>query len=172
MKKIVLLFLFLGSHLYSQFIKEQYVSNSSISIFAEDNNGLFWVSIGNEGLSKFNETSNKFESNNRITEEFGHINDVFVDSKGITWFINSGVVKYVSDKVWTRYTTSDGLISNIIYSIKEDKNGNMWFGTVLGISKFDKNTKWTNYQLKQPLWHINSITVDRKIINGLQHMTV
>jgi hypothetical protein len=47
----------------------------------------------------------------------------------------------------TNYTTSDGLVDGIIYSIVEDQNNDFWFGTwsneegVSGLAKFD-GTNW------------------------------
>jgi len=37
----------------------------------------------------------------------------------------------------TRYTTDNGLPSNHIYQVEQDKEGFMWFGTTMGIVKFD-----------------------------------
>ena len=51
-------------------------------------------------------------------------------------------------QVWTNYTSTDGLIDGIIYSIVEDQNNDFWFGTwsnpegVNGLAKYD-GTNWT-----------------------------
>jgi len=39
---------------------------------------------------------------------------------------------------------SDGLAGNIIYSIAQEPNGVMWFGTSGGVSRYDGKT-WHNY---------------------------
>ncbi len=41
---------------------------------------------------------------------------------------------------WTNYTTKDGLAGNIVYSIAQDTNGGLWFGTNAGLSYFDGRT--------------------------------
>jgi ligand-binding sensor domain-containing protein/class 3 adenylate cyclase len=62
----------------------------------------------------------------------------FADSKGNLWFgtFVGGLNKY-NGKVFIRYTKANGLISNEINNITEDKQGNIWIATSKGISKFD-----------------------------------
>ncbi|MFC1537410.1 two-component regulator propeller domain-containing protein, partial [Gemmatimonadota bacterium] len=52
----------------------------------------------------------------------------------------NGVTSYV----WTTYTSTDGLVNNTISSIAIDFEGNKWFGTGGGVSKFD-GTNWSSY---------------------------
>lgn len=35
------------------------------------------------------------------------------------------------------YTTNDGLLSSTIYTLLQDKDGFIWFGTDVGVSRFD-----------------------------------
>ena len=69
----------------------------------------------------------------------------FEDAKGSLWFgtLSKGVARY-DGKTLTYLTTKEGLPSNRITSIIEDKAGNMWFGTGEGISKYD-GQRFTNY---------------------------
>jgi ligand-binding sensor domain-containing protein len=54
-------------------------------------------------------------------------------------------------KLWETYTTSDGLADNSVWSLFEDKDGNIWIGTYYnGVSKFDGNS-WTNYNTSDGL---------------------
>lgn len=57
------------------------------------------------------------------------------DRNKVLWFGTvSGLYKY-DDESWTRYSTDDGLVSNVIQSIFRDKNnGIFWFSTPNGIS--------------------------------------
>lgn len=68
----------------------------------------------------------------------------FQDSKGNMWFgtgfngafmLPKGADKFIS------YSASSGLASDIVYSIAEDRFGNIWFGTKEGATRFDPNTK-------------------------------
>ncbi|MFH2142834.1 MAG: two-component regulator propeller domain-containing protein [Bacteroidota bacterium] len=45
---------------------------------------------------------------------------------------------------WTNYTTNDGLADNCVKAICEDNSGNIWFGTLNGVSKYD-GSDWTTY---------------------------
>lgn len=51
-----------------------------------------------------------------------------------TW---GGGVSHFDGKTWHNYTTKDGLAGNIVYSVAQDENGGMWFGTNAGLSHFD-----------------------------------
>ena len=58
---------------------------------------------------------------------------------------SGGVLRWdILGNDYQKYTTSDGLISNIVYAIAVDGAGNIWFGTNSGVSKFDGN-HWTTY---------------------------
>lgn len=46
-------------------------------------------------------------------------------------------------QTFTNYTTVDGLPSNNVLCLDQDTAGNMWFGTQLGIAKFDGVSTWT-----------------------------
>ena len=46
---------------------------------------------------------------------------------------------------WENYTTSNGLAGNQVNAITADSEGNLWFGTDNGVSKFD-GTNFTNYR--------------------------
>ena len=58
----------------------------------------------------------------------------FVDSKGNLWVGSNdeGLVK-ISGKTYTLFTMADGLPSNSVRDITEDKNGNIWIGTSSGV---------------------------------------
>lgn len=58
-----------------------------------------------------------------------------------TW--GGGVGRY-DGKAWRNYTVKDGLAGNIVYSVLEDNDGVMWFGTNRGLSRFDGNS-WFTY---------------------------
>jgi ligand-binding sensor domain-containing protein len=55
-----------------------------------------------------------------------------------TW--GGGVARF-DGKQWKNLTTADGLAGNIVYSIAQDGQGGMWFGTDNGVSRF-MNGNW------------------------------
>ncbi len=77
-----------------------------------------------------------------------------------TW--GGGVGRYDGER-WTNYTTRDGLAGNIVYSIAQEKNGVLWFGTNHGVSRYDGKT-WLTYDRSNGLLENNvyaiSITPD------------
>ena len=60
------------------------------------------------------------------------------DRAGNIWFSTSGEGVYRYDgKLFTNFTTKDGLSDNDVCAIIEDKTGNILFGTKSGICKYD-----------------------------------
>jgi len=71
---------------------------------------------------------------------FRGITDIKQDIYDNVWFGYSGVgaIKYDGNS-WKTISENDGLISNNIWSIAFDKNGDKWFATDKGISKLSDN---------------------------------
>ena len=109
-------------------------------------------------------TEIKHSSEEKSAEQIGQYVGVFKDSKGNLWFqtLAKGVAKY-NDKELVYLTTKNGLPSNRIVSIIEDKNDVLWFGTGAGISKYDGKT-FTNYSEKDGLCSdmISNLLIDSK----------
>jgi ligand-binding sensor domain-containing protein len=67
------------------------------------------------------------------------ITRIIEDKKGNLWFGGGdrGICRY-DGKIFTCFTTKDGLIHNDVWSILEDKAGNLWVGTKnTGLSRYD-----------------------------------
>lgn len=96
--------------------------------FATHLKGLYRISP--EGLvTNFRQSDKSFKGNN--------INYVFQDSKGNLWIGSEGeglsVVNSQNCRLIRRFDENNGFISNIIYSIQEDTNGNIWVSTGNGL---------------------------------------
>jgi ligand-binding sensor domain-containing protein len=62
------------------------------------------------------------------------------DAEGNLWFGSNGEGLYKYDgKLFVHFGMEQGLNSNIIYSILQDKTGNVWVGTKKGLNRFDGN---------------------------------
>ncbi len=89
----------------------------------------------------YNDTSNSISSN-RITV-------IFEDHKNILWFgtFDNGLNRYdKKNNTFTSYQKKDGLASNTICGILEDKHSCLWISTNRGITKFDpENRKYQVY---------------------------
>jgi signal transduction histidine kinase/ligand-binding sensor domain-containing protein len=67
------------------------------------------------------------------------------DRAGNIWIASEkGLFKLRSDKIIAKYTTAEGLPSNDIKVIHEDRQGVLWFGTYGGLVKFE-NERFTNF---------------------------
>jgi len=75
-----------------------------------------------------------------------YVFSILVDEKDDTIWAGTwgGGVGHLVDGQWHNLSESDGLAGNIVYSIAQDKDGNYWFGTNRGASRYD-GKNWVNY---------------------------
>lgn len=115
----------------------------------EDNNGNIWIATWNEGLFVY-EHSDKTIRNFKLfdaeksDEQNNQIKSVFQDKFGFVWVgtWEDGLYKTVyqnkelliNSTFLFDETQTQSIIGNIIYSINQDKNGNIWVGTPYGLS--------------------------------------
>src|SRR6266446_3852223 len=129
-----------------------------------DKNGNLWFASW-EGVIRYD---GKLFTN--VTLKAGlrhfHVFSLLEDKTGNLWFgtIGGGVYRYdpsaesisqkagltTRSKSWTLFTTTDGLASNVVMCMLEDKAGNMWFGTNSGVSRYDGKA-FTNFTMKDSL---------------------
>lgn len=94
---------------------------------------------GISGATIFNTDWTLLESNN--------INTVFTDSATQAYGTDMGVAIHYSEYTkwdWEAYTSEDGLIDNNVISVVKDLEGNWWFGTTKGLSRF-VDSEWTTF---------------------------
>ncbi|MGZ4054825.1 MAG: ligand-binding sensor domain-containing protein [Bacteroidia bacterium] len=147
--------------------------NGFIVTAIQDKEGNMWFGSFEGGVSKY---GNDLFVN--ISEKDGLTNNsvmsFFKDKKDNMWIgtWGGGVSKLDYNAfmqrdtlIFQNYTQQkDGLAYNNIWSICEDKKGNIWFATsAQGVSVFD-GKKFTNYHFKQGLHgvHISSVLADKK----------
>jgi ligand-binding sensor domain-containing protein len=73
-----------------------------------------------------------------------------------TW--GGGVSLFDGEDSWTTYTVADGLAGNIVYSIAQQADGALWFGTNRGLSRFD-GKKWTTVRHGLAGQHVYAIAL-------------
>ena len=123
------------------------VSTQRIQSITEDDKGNLVIGTDGGGFQLFNKQTKTFTSfvhddtknslsDNRIT--FTH-----PDKLGNYWIGTMAGLNYydTKSKLFTIYTTTDGLPNNIIFGLAEDAKGNLWLSTNRGISCFDPATK-------------------------------
>ena len=71
----------------------------------------------------------------------------------------------LSSQTILNYTTADGLVSNFVECIAVDLNGNAWFGTSIGVQKFD-GSNWTLYNSSDFNLSTDNIKVITAASNG------
>ena len=57
-------------------------------------------------------------------------------------------------QAWTNLTTRDGLAGNIVYSVAQDREDTLWFGTNNGVSRYDGKS-WKTIGMKEGLLERN-----------------
>ncbi|MDP1744359.1 MAG: two-component regulator propeller domain-containing protein [Bacteroidota bacterium] len=83
---------------------------------------------------------------------------VYQDKKDNYWFGSNGNGAYCYDgKKLKQFTTKNGLSSNAIRGIQEDKSGNIFFDTPNGVSKFDGGEFISLERIRSPhnQWKLN-----------------
>lgn len=68
----------------------------------------------------------------------------------ISLFLGRCFFCFAQQYSYTNYTNKDGLAGNTVYSMCQDKDGFMWFGTESGVSRFD-GTKFKNFTVADGL---------------------
>ena len=106
--------------------------------------------------------------NDQSALQDGLISALYQTSKGDIWVGSrvTGAFRFRKDTDdFKHYTTDDGLSSNVIKRIIEDKSGNLWFGTEKGLDRFDPltgqfNTIGTQSSPAMPIGsHVNALAV-------------
>ena len=64
----------------------------------------------------------------------------------------------VKKGIWKHFTTLDGLVDNAVWSVHQDNDGVMWFGTERGVSKYD-GKGFTTFTEKDGLADNNVYTI-------------
>lgn len=77
----------------------------------------------------------------RETHNPNYVFAIHVANDGAVWAgtWGGGAARF-DGKQWRNYTRKDGLAGNLVYSVVEDAQGALWFGTDRGVSKFDGKT--------------------------------
>lgn len=111
-----------------------------------DNNGHIWVATSLGALifdpDKFTRDPKAYKLIKVHHDGTGNdeIHDIMQDSKNRVWIASIGYgVLMINGKDTVNYTTSDGLSDNNVQSIVEDRQGNVWFGTDNGISRWSES---------------------------------
>ncbi|HEX6428800.1 MAG TPA: response regulator, partial [Niastella sp.] len=93
------------------------------------------------------------------------VRSIYEDSNGNLWLGTEGGGLQLFDsmrgRITARYTTAEGLCSDVVLTILEDGGGHLWLSTVNGLARFDSNKRsFRNYYQADGLqgnqFHYNS----------------
>ncbi|NDW11471.1 hybrid sensor histidine kinase/response regulator [Bacteroides sp. 214] len=133
---------------FRHFLNKSY-GQRQIRFICEDKNSMIWVGTS-EGVYIFNpeELLQDSERYYHYSYNGGKLNGdeikyLMTDSKGKVWISAAGAGFSVcepggdySSLEFKHYNTKDGLCNNVVQSIVEDKEGNVWLATEYGISRY------------------------------------
>lgn len=134
-----------------QFQRFRHAENDPLSISSDDVMSVFldknkqvWVGTNTEGLNLLEQQTGHFThfkhlNNTSTSISANDIISIFQDSKERLWIgtESGGLNLWLGNGQFEHFTTQNGLISNAIMGILEDKNGYLWLSTYKGISRFD-----------------------------------
>lgn len=112
--------------------------------FAEDRDGAVWIGFEGGVLARFRENrSRAFDAEDGIP---GDIADLHVDRSGRLWIASGEGLRLIEDVTADRlqvirFATSDGLSTNGIRCLTEDRWGRIYLGTARGIDRLDPATR-------------------------------
>ncbi len=128
----------------------------------EEKNGNLWFGTYGGGVSKYDGKSiTNYSQAQGLANKI--VLSIFEDNAGIIWFgTQGGGVSRYDGKTFTNYNSDQGL-AKTVYSIIQDKKGNIWFGTNAGVSCYNGKS-FINYTKEQGLTNnfVKCILEDKK----------
>lgn len=132
--------------------------------YAEDSAGNLWLGFYEGGLARYlNGHFRLFTQSDGVPP--GMVRALYLDHAGRLWAATGqgGVIRLDDPQAdrphFVSYTTADGLSSNGVSCITEDKLGRMYFGTARGLDQLDLQTKRMRHYTRADGLASNAITV-------------
>ncbi|HMP30258.1 MAG TPA: triple tyrosine motif-containing protein, partial [Saprospiraceae bacterium] len=122
------------------------VSGDGVMIVKFDHNYNAWIGTNTTGLNLLNPNTHQFKrfyhhpSDNKSLSA-NDIRSIYQDAKKKVWIgTESGGLNLINEnRVIKHYKVDDGLISNAVLAIVEDKDSNLWLSSFNGITRFDQH---------------------------------
>ncbi|MCO6475335.1 MAG: response regulator [Phaeodactylibacter sp.] len=137
------------------------INSNDVRALFLDHLGVLWVGTYGGGLNRYNPVEESFSHYRTIPGDSTSISndiitDIFESSKdGQLWIGTFGGGLNRFDRLtgaFTAYREKHGLANDVVKSIEEDMEGNLWIGTLKGISKFGPETgTFVNYSISDGL---------------------
>ncbi len=123
-------------------------SNRITAIQYESNKETYWIGT-EEGIASFNGKQWVLFDSQEMGCNLCLVNDIFIDQENLIWTgLNDGIYFY-DQKEWTKLIDPERKLANeIVLTIarrNNDKEDQLWVGTINGISIYDfVNNQWTH----------------------------
>ncbi|NLJ42643.1 MAG: histidine kinase [Bacteroidales bacterium] len=119
-------------------------SNTKLSTYKlyQDVGDVIWLGMAKETLARVNTMTGEGKIIS-LPPGNSNIEDLIKDRKGNFWLalLGDGVCRYNAETGEIRYyTTQEGLSNNTTYNLLEDREGNIWVSTNMGISRINPET--------------------------------
>ncbi|MCE3278989.1 MAG: rsbU 7 [Bacteroidetes bacterium] len=127
---------------FSTYTDKKGLPHNRVFKVLQDNKGVIWIGTA-AGVCQF--SNNKiipFNSDTLLNKSI--VFSMYADKAGNIWFgtFGNGVIRYnPGTKIFNNYKTDHGLRNNNVRCINEDIQGNIYIGTLEGISKINTNGK-------------------------------
>ncbi|MGB5931361.1 MAG: two-component regulator propeller domain-containing protein, partial [Cyclobacteriaceae bacterium] len=126
--------------------EDRYITANTVQAVTVDAHGVIWIGTEGSGIDRMevdDEYKTRSLKNYSISKQgaasHSSITSLFTDSKNRLWVgtRGDGLARYNNKKDgFETITTTDGLPSNLIYSIEEDQQGRLWLSTNKGIISY------------------------------------
>src|SRR5690606_34917912 len=121
------------------------LTENTVRSISKDQLGNLWVGMRSKGLTVISKDGKhrqfKRENGNIHSIQNNYIKKVFSDSKGLIWIGSQTGVDYYDTATKVIHRIVDPAISNTaVFSILEDSESNLWFGTWNGLYKYIRKT--------------------------------
>jgi signal transduction histidine kinase/ligand-binding sensor domain-containing protein/DNA-binding response OmpR family regulator len=123
------------------------IENNRINKIVEDSEGRIWLATYS-GLNLYENKSQRFIRHHELTNtKFPSviINDLYLKNKTIFAATPGGLIQMTQSNgkgnVEAIYTSENGLLNDFVCALEEDKNQNIWFSTINGLTSFNPSQK-------------------------------
>ncbi len=132
-----------------KFVDDPRFKGKTVRSIRNDRAGSLWVS-GEFGTSRVN--GEKIETLESRRDLPGGVLTMLEDSEGSFWVATEGdgVWQFINGK-FTAFSTADGMVGDVAFSLTQDALGTVWVSTERGLSRFQDNVFNLNITAREGL---------------------
>jgi ligand-binding sensor domain-containing protein/signal transduction histidine kinase len=136
------------------------LSNANVWAIGEDADKNIWIGTYGGGLCRYDRKNNDFitwrkDAANPSGPASDYINMIYGDKEGNLWVATNGSGLDLFNKTTKTFThfihkdSENSISNNDVFNVTEDRKGNLWIGTGLGLNRMDVKTRqFTSYHIK------------------------